>query len=161
MEVVIVRLNNLIASNGSAIPAFIHKILNNKPLTITDPEMTRFFMTTKRAVELIEEAFNYAGNGEILINYTFPCKLDDIVKAVLQLMNVADGYPREIIGPRPGEKKFEYLITQEEKPFIHNYTNTLIYNPDAPGCFNSAVCSHEMPLLTVKEIISMISEEEL
>lgn len=112
-EICITRFGNLVASRGSAVPLFIEQVQRNLPITITDPDMTRFMMTVGEAVDLVEKAFAIGENGEILVKKSSACTTGDLAKAVCKYLNVKD-YPTEIIGIRPGEKMHEALLTEEE-----------------------------------------------
>ena len=109
----VTRFCNLIVSNGSAVPLFMNQIENNQPLTVTDPNMTRFFMSTKNAIDLVYYAFKNGENGDIFIQHEQPCKIGDLAQAVRVYMNCPN-HPIQYIGARKGEKLHEKLITDEE-----------------------------------------------
>lgn len=113
-EICVTRFGNLVASRGSAVPLFIEQVQNGMPITITDPEMTRFVMTVSEAVDLVEKAFSIGQNGELLVRKSKACTTGDLAKAVCRYMNLPQDYPTEIIGIRPGEKMHEALLTEEE-----------------------------------------------
>ena len=113
-EVCITRFGNLVASRGSAVPLFIEQVQNGLPITITDPDMTRFVMTVKEATDLVEQAFTLGKNGELLVRKAKACTTRDLAAAVCRYLNLPPDYPRRIIGIRPGEKMHEALITEEE-----------------------------------------------
>lgn len=113
-QVCITRFGNLVASRGSAVPLFIEQVQNGMPITITDPGMTRFMMTVKDAADLVAEAFSFGNNGEILVKKSKACTTGDLAKAVCKYLHLAEDYPTEIIGIRPGEKMHEALLTEEE-----------------------------------------------
>ena len=113
MTICVTRFCNLIVSNGSAVPLFMNQIENNQPLTVTDPNMTRFFMSTKNAIDLVYYAFKNGENGDIFIQHEQPCKIGDLAQAVRVYMNCPN-HPIQYIGARKGEKLHEKLITDEE-----------------------------------------------
>lgn len=106
------RYGNVMASRGSVIPLFVDQIKTGKPLTITDPEMTRFMMTLDEAVELVWFAFNNANNGDMFVQKAPACTIYDLAKALKELYN-ADN-PINVIGTRHGEKLYETLVNREE-----------------------------------------------
>ena len=105
------RYGNVMASRGSVIPLFIEQIENNKPITITNPEMTRFMMTLEDAVELVLFAFENAKQGDTFIQKAPAATIDVLAEAVMELKGKTQ---KNIIGPRHGEKLYEVLITAEE-----------------------------------------------
>ncbi|MCD8834814.1 polysaccharide biosynthesis protein [Staphylococcus arlettae] len=106
------RYGNVMASRGSVIPLFIEKIKAGEPLTITDPNMTRFLMTLEEAVELVIYAFEHAQNGDIMVQKAASSTVGDLATALLQLFEAYNDL--KIIGTRHGEKKSETLLTREE-----------------------------------------------
>ncbi|BBK29090.1 UDP-glucose 4-epimerase [Staphylococcus arlettae] len=106
------RYGNVMASRGSVIPLFIEKIKAGEPLTITDPNMTRFLMTLEEAVELVIYAFEHAQNGDIMVQKAPSSTVGDLATALLQLFEAYNEL--KIIGTRHGEKKSETLLTREE-----------------------------------------------
>lgn len=113
-EICITRFGNLVASRGSAVPLFIEQVRDGCPITITDPDMTRFMMTVGEATELVERAFLNGKNGELLVRRAKACTTGDLAKAVCRYLDLPDTYPTNIIGMRPGEKMHESLLTEEE-----------------------------------------------
>jgi UDP-glucose 4-epimerase len=106
------RYGNVMASRGSVIPLFIDQIMSGKPITVTDPEMTRFMLHLDEAVELVEYAFSNAHNGDIFVKKAPACTLADLAEALKELLH-ADNEVR-IIGTRHGEKVYETLVNREE-----------------------------------------------
>lgn len=113
-EICVTRFGNLVASRGSAVPLFIEQVQNGMPITITDPEMTRFMMTVREATDLVEQAFMIGENGDLLVKRSKACTTGDLAKAVCRYLNLPADYQIEIIGIRPGEKMHEALLTEEE-----------------------------------------------
>ncbi|WP_263143603.1 polysaccharide biosynthesis protein [Pseudomonas sp. RIT-PI-AD] len=107
------RYGNVMASRGSVIPLFIEQILGGKPLTLTDPLMTRFMMTLEEAVELVMYAFTHGSNGDIFVQKAPAASLGTLAKALCELFKVPH-HPLKIIGTRHGEKRSEALLSREE-----------------------------------------------
>lgn len=108
------RYGNVMASRGSVIPLFVEQILANKPITITDPSMTRFMMTLSEAVDLVLYAFEHGNNGDIFVQKAPAASIETLAKALLELMGKPD-HPIHIIGTRHGEKLNEALLSREER----------------------------------------------
>ena len=106
------RYGNVMASRGSVIPRFVEQIKARKPLTITEPAMTRFIMSLEEAVELVIFAFEYAENGDIMVQKAPACTIETLAEAVKELFNPEA--ETKIIGIRHGEKMYETLLTKEE-----------------------------------------------
>ncbi len=107
------RYGNVMASRGSVIPLFVELMHNNKELTITDPNMTRFMMTLDDAVDLVLFAFNNANPGDIFIQKAPAATIGILAQALSELMGRQE-YPIRVIGTRHGEKRYESLLTREE-----------------------------------------------
>jgi UDP-glucose 4-epimerase len=107
------RYGNVMASRGSVIPLFLNQILNNKPLTITDPGMTRFLMSLNESVDLVLYAFANANSGDIFVQKSPACTIGDLAAVMGDLFQYTK--PIEIIGTRHGEKLFETLLSREER----------------------------------------------
>ena len=106
------RYGNVMCSRGSVIPLFIDQIRTGNPITITDPNMTRFMMNLDEAVELVKFAFEHANPGDLFIQKADAATIGDLAKAVQQLFgDTGTG----IIGTRHGEKLYETLMTREER----------------------------------------------
>lgn len=106
------RYGNVMASRGSVIPLFIEQIKNNKPLTITNPEMTRFMMTLDDAVDLVRFAFENCKNGDLFIQKSPAATIQTLAEALISLYNSKSEIQN--IGIRHGEKMYETLVTKEE-----------------------------------------------
>ena len=107
------RYGNVMASRGSVIPLFIEQVRAGKPLTITDPNMTRFMMTLEDAVDLVMYGFEHGNNGDIFVQKSPAATVDVLAKALIELMGEPN-FPINIIGTRHGEKLFEALLSREE-----------------------------------------------
>ena len=110
--VCLTRYGNVMASRGSVIPLFINQIKNGLPLTITDPNMTRFLMSLNDAVDLVLFAFENGNQGDLFVNKAPAATIGDLAKAIKDLAKVENDI--NIIGTRHGEKLYETLCTREE-----------------------------------------------
>ena len=106
------RYGNVMASRGSVIPLFIEQIKNHQPLTVTDPEMTRFLMSLDEAVDLVLYAFQHGDAGDILVQKSPASTIGDLAQALKELF--ASDSEIRMIGTRHGEKTWETLLTREE-----------------------------------------------
>ncbi len=113
------RFGNVLGSNGSVIPIFKQQIKNGGPVTLTDPEMTRFVMTVEESVRLVIDSSYQAKGGEVFITKMPVLKISDLAQVMIELL--AEEYGRkpedvkiEIIGSKPGEKLYEELMSDEE-----------------------------------------------
>jgi UDP-N-acetylglucosamine 4,6-dehydratase len=106
------RYGNVMASRGSVIPLFIEQIKSGKPVTVTDPEMTRFMMSLDEAVDLVMYAFKHAMNGDIFVQKAPAATIEVIAKALLKIYSASTDI--KIIGTRHGEKLYETLVNREE-----------------------------------------------
>lgn len=107
------RYGNVMASRGSVIPLFVEQVFGGKPITITDPSMTRFMMTLADAVDLVLYAFEHGNNGDIFVQKAPAATVEVLAKAILELMNKPD-HPVHVMGTRHGEKLYEALLSREE-----------------------------------------------
>ena len=107
------RYGNVMASRGSVIPLFVDLVCAGKPITITDPNMTRFMMTLEDAVDLVLYAFEHGKNGDIFVQKAPAATIEVLTQAMLQLMKT-EGHPVNVIGTRHGEKLYEALLSREE-----------------------------------------------
>lgn len=107
-----VRYGNVMASRGSVIPLFVEQLRAGRPMTVTDPQMTRFLMSLDDAVDLVEHAFAHATPGDLFVRKAPASTVADLATAVAELLGVE---PRvQVIGTRHGEKLYETLATREE-----------------------------------------------
>lgn len=106
------RYGNVLCSRGSVVPLFISQIREGKPLTVTEPSMTRFVMTLEEAVELVVHAFENAQSGDIMVQKAPACTIGVLAQAVKELFHAENEV--KVIGIRHGEKMYETLLTNEE-----------------------------------------------
>jgi UDP-N-acetylglucosamine 4,6-dehydratase/5-epimerase len=106
------RYGNVMASRGSVIPLFVSQIKSGRPITLTDPQMTRFLMSLEESVELVLFAYANGRQGDILVQKSPACALDTLAKAIISIFKRE--VPIQVIGTRHGEKKYESLVSREE-----------------------------------------------
>lgn len=106
------RYGNVMASRGSVIPLFIEQIKSGQPLTVTDPNMTRYLMSLEEAVELVVFAFQNAEAGDIMVQKAPACLIGDLAIALKEIFKAENEI--KVIGTRHGEKLYETLLTREE-----------------------------------------------
>lgn len=107
------RYGNVMASRGSVIPLFVNQIRAGEPITITDPDMTRFMMTLDDAVDLVLYAFEHGNTGDILVQKAPAATIQTLARALTDVLGKPD-HPINVIGTRHGEKKHETLLSREE-----------------------------------------------
>jgi len=106
------RYGNVMASRGSVIPLFVNQIKENKPLTVTDPSMTRFLMSLEDSVDLVLYAFEHGRQGDIFVQKAPASKMGDLAQAIKEVFQ--SDVSVKIIGTRHGEKLYESLLSREE-----------------------------------------------
>lgn len=124
------RYGNVMASRGSVIPLFVEQVLAGKPITITDPAMTRFMMTLNDAVELVLYAFEHGNNGDIFVQKAPAATVQVLTQAILELMGKPAHEVRSI-GIRHGEKLYEALLGREEMACAQDMGDYFRIPPDA------------------------------
>ena len=107
------RYGNVMASRGSVIPLFLNQIEQGKPVTVTNPDMTRFMMTLDEAVDLVLYAFEHGEQGDLFVQKAPAASIKTLAEAIVELKGSSS--PIRIIGTRHGEKLYETLVTEEEK----------------------------------------------
>ena len=120
-KIVGTRYGNVMASRGSVIPLFHSQILNNKPITITEPNMTRFMMTLKNAVDLVLFAFKNGNSGDIFVQKSPSSTIEDLAKTLKKIYN--SKVKVKTIGIRHGEKMHETLLSKEERQVSEELSN--------------------------------------
>ena len=128
-SICVTRYGNVIGSRGSILPVIVDQIKNEKPITVTNKNMTRFLMTLDDALELVFYAFKIGKNGQLFIKKSPSATIETLVKAVLTIMNKKN-YPIKTIGMRHGEKMHETLLSREEKTLSQEKNGYYLTNPD-------------------------------
>ncbi|MCB1937596.1 MAG: polysaccharide biosynthesis protein [Rhodocyclaceae bacterium] len=123
------RYGNVMASRGSVIPLFVEQIRAGAPITITDPNMTRFMMTLDDAVDLVLYAFEHGRPGEIFVQKAPAATIETLARALTGLMGAPE-HPINVIGTRHGEKLFEALLSREEMVAAEDLGNYYRVPPD-------------------------------
>ena len=123
------RYGNVMASRGSVIPLFVNQIKAGQPITITDPEMTRFMMTLDDAVDLVLYAFEHGNSGDIFVQKAPAATMETLARALTALLGKPD-HPISIIGTRHGEKKHETLLSREEMAHAQDLPGYFLVPPD-------------------------------
>ncbi len=124
------RYGNVMCSRGSVIPLFIEQIKRKDPITITDPNMTRFLMNLDEAVDLVAFAFEHAEPGDLFIQKADASTIGDLAKGVMKLFGETEC---RVIGSRHGEKLYETLMTREERLRSTDMGHYFKISPDARG----------------------------
>lgn len=113
------RYGNVMASRGSVIPLFVEQVRTGKPITVTDPAMTRFMMTIEDAIDLVLYAFEHGNNGDIFVQKAPAATIEVLAQSLLQIMNKTE-HPIRVMGTRHGEKVYETLLSREEMAAAHD-----------------------------------------
>ena len=124
------RYGNVMASRGSVIPLFVDQVMAGKPITATDPAMTRFMMTLDDAVELVLYAFKHGSNGDIFVQKAPAATVQVLTQAILELMG-KPAHEVHSIGTRHGEKLYEALLGREEMACAQDLGDYFRIPPDA------------------------------
>ena len=124
------RYGNVMASRGSVIPLFVDQVLAGKPITVTDPGMTRFMMTLEDAVDLVLYAFEHGHNGDIFVQKAPAATVSVLAQAIVELLGKPK-HPVQEIGTRHGEKLYETLLGREEMACAEDLGGYFRVPPDA------------------------------
>jgi len=155
-----VRFGNILGSRGSVLTVFRKQMENGEPLTITDPEMTRFVMTRSEAIDFVFRATSLAKGGEIFIAKMPVVKMKDMANAMLDLYSPESSGSKldvDIIGSQPGEKLFEELMTDEEVTRAVETKDMFILKPQVTDLFEQV---YEYPGERTPKIARYTSEHE-
>lgn len=162
------RYGNVMASRGSVIPLFVKQAKENKPLTVTDPAMTRFIMSLDESVELVQFAFANANPGDIFVQKAPAATIGNIAKAIIEIFKSKSKV--NIIGTRHGEKLYETLLSREEMVKAQEMDNYFRVPPDnrdlnydsyfVEGTLETSAkedyTSHNTKILTISELKSTL-----
>ena len=170
MKIIVTRYGNVMASRGSVIPLFVEQIRQKKPLTITDPNMTRFMMSLDDAVTLVLYAFKHGKPGDLFVQKAPAITIECLAHAVKRVFN--SEAPVNIIGTRHGEKLHETLLTREERlraidipgyfrvPADNRDLNYGVYINQGEGSLEPVedYNSENTKRLTLEEMVAMLRE---
>ncbi len=169
-RIAITRYGNVMMSRGSVIPLFLDQIRQGKPVTITDPNMTRFMMSLGDSVDLVKYAFQNGNSGDLFVKKAPACSVSTLVEAVCSVMNMSGKVEIQNIGTRHGEKLYESLLGTEERaraidqgsyyrvPLDARSLDYQIYFEKGSefAASNEAYTSHNTEQLEVQEVIELI-----
>jgi UDP-glucose 4-epimerase len=169
-RIAITRYGNVMMSRGSVIPLFFEQIRQGKPITITDPNMTRFMMSLGESVELVKYAFQNGNSGDLFVKKAPACTVATLVEAVCRVMKKSGKVEIQNIGTRHGEKLFESLLGTEERaraidqgnyyrvPLDARTLDYQIYFEKGSDIVtsNEAYTSHNTTQLEVQEVVELI-----
>ncbi len=174
------RFGNVLGSHGSVFPLFQQQIAKGGPVTLTDPDMTRFVMSTRDAVTLVLESLELAQGGEVFVSKMRALRIADLATVMINCLAPRYGLrPQDIavnvIGSKPGEKLYEELLTEEEShrslqlenfyvilpAFRDLYGVEYTYEAVQPHEKGQTYRSHEQPLLSQEEIATYLCESGL
>lgn len=141
------RYGNVMASRGSVIPLFYEQIKAGLPITITDPDMTRFMMTLEDAVDLVLYAFENAENGDIFVQKAPAATIQVLATALSQLLNQPN-HPIQLMGTRHGEKVYETLLSREEMAMAQDLGDYYKVPPDNRDLNYSKFFDQGVPKIT-------------
>jgi UDP-glucose 4-epimerase len=166
--IAVTRYGNVMMSRGSVIPLFLEQIIANRPLTITNPLMTRFLMSLSESVELVEHAFTSAKSGDLFVKKAPAATIETLVEA-LKVVSGKAKIETRIIGTRHGEKEYESLLGSEERVRSEDQgeyfrvpldTRSLDYQiffeKGLTSQLNNPYTSHNTKRLNVEEVVQLI-----
>jgi UDP-N-acetylglucosamine 4,6-dehydratase len=142
------RYGNVMASRGSVIPLFVDQVRLQKPITITDPSMTRFMMTLADAVDLVLYAFEHGNAGDIFVQKAPACTVGMLAQVILNVLGRPD-HPVQIIGARHGEKLYESLLSREECACAEDLGDYFRVPPDGRDLNYSKYVEQGTPRITL------------
>ena len=154
------RYGNVMASRGSVIPLFIEQIRASKPITITDPNMTRFMMTLEDAVDLVIYAFEHGNSGDIFVQKAPASTVGTLAKALTAMLGAPDHEIR-VIGTRHGEKLYEALLSREERVAAEDMGGYYRVPPDLRDLNYGKFVELGEPMISVSEDYNSHNTERL
>lgn len=159
-----VRFGNVLGSRGSVVPLFVKQIKQNKPITVTDPDMTRFFMSIDQAVDLIFKSSDITNGQEIFILKMPVAKIGDLAHSIIDIVKEKNNLNRdidiEIIGKRAGEKQHEKLMALEESEKALERDDMFIIRPNIEHQLFSAFSDKAYPESQPADLGSYSSKDQ-
>ena len=175
------RFGNVLGSHGSVFPLFRRQIAAGGPVTLTDPEMTRFVMSTREAVSMVLDTVELARGGEVIVSKMHSLRIADLAAVMIERLAPLYGHkpediPVKIIGPKPGEKLYEELLTEEEShrsleldrffvilPAFRDYydSSRFVYPNARPHTGGKVYHSNVQTLMTRAEIADYLEKNNL
>lgn len=166
--IAVTRYGNVLMSRGSVIPLFLEQIAANRPVTITNPVMTRFLMSLSESVELVEHAFTSAKSGDLFVKKAPAATIEILVEA-LKVISGKSKIETRIIGTRHGEKEYESLLGSEERARSEDQGNyfrvpldtrsldyQIFFDKGLTNQLDEPYTSHNTKRLTVEEVVQLI-----
>lgn len=163
-----VRFGNVLGSPGSVVPVFLDQVRQGGPLTVTDPDMTRFLMSVDRAVELILKGNDRGADGEVVVLKMPAFRLGDLVEAIVETWAPRYGYdpadvPIDYVGRRPGERVHEKLVSRDEIPKAREYEDMFVIVPETDdreveNTLDGEYTSADADRLSKAELVEMIED---
>jgi FlaA1/EpsC-like NDP-sugar epimerase len=156
-----VRFGNVLGSRGSVVPTFLHQIAAGGPVTVTDPEMTRYFMSVEEAVQLVLQAGALARGGEVFtLEMGQPVKILDLANRLIRLSGRVPGrdIAVQVIGARPGEKVHEELVDDDEAPMVTGHPGIVVAMPSPSDPAALRRCLREMDALAREGRLSELAD---
>lgn len=167
-RITVTRYGNVMFSRGSVLPLFARQVAENREVTITNPKMTRYLMSLKESVDLVEYAFTGGSNGDLLVRKAPAATIANLAQAVISLL---DGDPKKIriIGSRHGEKLFESLLSAEEMSVASDHGDyfrvasddrdlnyEMYFDSGVKGSYQEPYTSHNTSQLDVPSLLALL-----
>lgn len=156
------RLGNILGSRGSVVPTFISQAVAGEPLTVTEPNMTRFILSIEEVLSLIVHAFRQMENAEIIARKMSACRMHDLALAIGRIFCPDSAFNINIVGARPGEKEHEQLFTEEESRYIDDREHYLHFKRKTNHCGLpiKKSLSSDAAVLNLPQLISYLENTE-
>jgi UDP-N-acetylglucosamine 4,6-dehydratase/5-epimerase len=154
------RYGNVMASRGSVIPLFVNQIRNGHPISITDPNMTRFMMTLEDAVDLVLYAFDHGNPGDIFVQKAPAATIETLAQSLIQILNKPE-HKVQVIGTRHGEKLYETLLSREEMASAEDLGDYYRIPPDLRDLNYGKFVEQGEPKISISEDYNSSNTDQL
>jgi UDP-N-acetylglucosamine 4,6-dehydratase/5-epimerase len=154
------RYGNVMASRGSVIPLFVNQIRNGHPISITDPNMTRFMMTLEDAVDLVLYAFDHGNPGDIFVQKAPAATIETLAQSLTQILNKPE-HQIQVIGTRHGEKLYETLLSREEMASAEDLGDYYRIPPDLRDLNYGKFVEQGEPKISISEDYNSSNTDQL